>query len=78
MRKARIAGFVLALLLIAAALPLGVQTAKAEGESTAPVIEKPVLVTVTDETGTPKAGATVQVLDSNSSPRRKTRRSPSC
>ncbi len=65
MKKIRIASLVLALLLTAALLPFGIFTAEAEGESTAPVIEKPVLVTVTDETGTPKAGATVQVLDSN-------------
>ena len=68
MKHIRIASFALALLLLAALLPFGVFSAKAEGEeenSTAPVIEKPVYVTVTDETGTPKAGATVQVIDSD-------------
>ena len=68
MKHIRIASFALALLLLAALLPFGVFSAKAEGDEPAgdaPVIEKPVYVTVTDETGTPKAGATVQVLDSD-------------
>ena len=67
MRKTRIASLILAVVMIAGLLPFGVFSTKAEGETpqhTAPVIEKPVYVTVTDETGTPKAGATVQVLDS--------------
>ena len=66
MKKTRIASFVLALLLTAVLLPYGVFTAKAEEPTSGtPVIEKPVYVTVTDENGTPKAGATVQVLDSD-------------
>ena len=68
MKHIRIASFALALLLLAALLPFGAFSAKAEGDEPAgdaPVIEKPVYVTVTDETGTPKAGATVQVLDSD-------------
>ena len=65
MRKTRIASLILAVVMIAGLLPFGVFSAKAEEPAhTAPVIEKPVYVTVTDETGTPKAGATVQVLDS--------------
>ncbi len=65
MRKTRMLGIVLVLVLTVSLIPFGVFKANAEGGSTAPTIEKPVYVTVTDANGTPKAGATVQVLDSD-------------
>ena len=65
MRKTRMLGIVLVLVLTVSLIPFGVFKANAEGGSTAPTIEKPVYVTVTDANGTPKAGATVQVIDSN-------------
>ncbi len=64
--KKRICSIALALILAVSLIPFSLYTAKAEEPaSTAPVIEKPVYVTVTDANGTPKAGATVQVLDSD-------------
>ena len=63
--RIRILGLLFAAVTAISLIPLYLFTAKAEGtpEHTAPITEKPVYVTVTDEAGASVSGANVQVLD---------------
>ena len=71
--RIRILGLLFAAVTAISLIPLYLFTAKAEGtpEHTAPITEKPVYVTVTDEAGASVSGANVQVLDPDGKPKMK-------